>query len=187
MSAEVLRQAFGSTSGVLARISADEFDKPTPCASWKVGDVINHLVGGTTFFAVTAESGVAPAPAEGADHLRGDFKAAYDQGAERAVKAFSAEGAMDKIMRLPYADLPGSVFVFIAAIDTFTHGWDLARATGQSTDLSPGLAAQLLEAAAFIPDKMRGVDGQAPFGPKVQVADSAAAADKLAGFMGRHP
>ena len=185
MSADVLRQAFASTSGVLAGVSAGDLDKPTPCASWNVRDVVNHLVGGTTFFAVTAESGVSPTPSQGADYAGGDFKAAYDTGAERALRAFSADGAMDKVMKLPYADLPGSLFVFIAAIDTFTHGWDLARATGQSTDLNPALAAQLLDAAAFIPDEMRGSDGQAPFGPKVHVPDAAPAADQLAGFMGR--
>lgn len=183
MSAEVLRQAFASTSAVMANVTAGEMDKPTPCASWNVRDLIDHLVGGATYFAVTAESGVAPTAT--AEPFDGDFKVGYDQGAARAVEAFSADGAMDKTMKLPYGDLPGSVFVFIAAIDTFTHGWDLARATGQSTDLDPALAEQLLKAAAIIPDEMRGPDRQAPFGPKVEAPGSATAADALAGFMGR--
>jgi uncharacterized protein (TIGR03086 family) len=72
----------------------------------------------------------------------------------------------------------------IAASDAFTHGWDLARALGQSTDLDPELAAQLL-GASMIPDEFRGPDGQAPFGPKVDVPESAPAADRLAGVLGR--
>ena len=184
MSAEVLRQAFASTGGVLANVSVDQLDLPTPCASWSVRDVVNHVVGGTSYFSVTAETGEAPAVG-GADHTAGDFKAAFEEGAKRAVKAFSAPGAMEKMMKLPFGELPGSIFVFIAANDTFTHGWDLAKATGQSTDLDPALAAQMLQAAQVIPDEMRGPDGQAPFGPKVDVPDSASAADKLAGFMGR--
>jgi uncharacterized protein (TIGR03086 family) len=185
MSAEVLQRAFASTGGVLANVSADQLDLPTPCASWSVRDVVNHVVGGTTYFAVTAETGVAP-PIGNADHTAGDFKSAFEAGAQRAVKAFGVEGALEKMMKLPFGDLPGSIFVWIAANDAFTHGWDLAKATSQSTDLDPDLAAQLLEAAQIIPDEMRGPDGQAPFGPKVDVPDSASAADKLAGFMGRH-
>ena len=47
-------------------------------------------------------------------------------------------------------------------------------------------AGQLLEnARGFIPDAMRGADGQAPFGPRIDVPESAPAADQLAGFLGR--
>src|SRR5262245_25595481 len=140
MGAEVLRQAFASTAGVLAKVATDQLDLPTPCASWTVRDLVNHIVGGTTYVAVTAETGTAP-PVGNEDHTTGDFKAEFREGAERAVQAFSSEGAMDKTMKLPFGELPGSIFVMVAANDTFTHGWDLATATGQSRDLDPGLAA----------------------------------------------
>ena len=187
MSAEVLQQAFASTAGVLANTKDGQLDGPTPCASWRVRDLVNHIVGGTTYFAVTAETGEAP-EVGGEDHTAGDFKAEFDAGAKRAVAAFAADGVMEKALKLPFGELPGSIFVYIAATDTFTHGWDLAKATGQSTDLDPALAKQLLDAvSSFLPDAMRGPDGQAPFGPKVDVASSASAADRLAGFMGRTP
>jgi uncharacterized protein (TIGR03086 family) len=186
MSAEVLEQAFASTGGILANVSGDDLDLPTPCASWSVRDLVNHIVGGTNYFSVTAETGAAP-PVGDADHTTGDFKREFEQGAQRAVKAFSAPGAMEKTMNLPFGQIPGSIFVLIAATDTFTHGWDLAKATGQPTDLDPALADQLFQAAQVIPDEMRGADGQAPFGPKVEVPASASAANKLAGFMGRQP
>jgi uncharacterized protein (TIGR03086 family) len=184
MSAEILRKAFASTAGVLANVSPDQMDQPTPCVSWTVRDLVNHIVGGTTYFAVTAETGTAPPPST-TDHAAGDFKTEFREGAERAVRAFSADGAMDMAMTLPFGELPGSVFVLIASTDTFTHGWDLATATGQPTDLDHAVAAQLYDAVQFLPDDFRGPDGQKPFGPKVDAPDSASAADKLAGFMGR--
>jgi len=184
MSAEVLRKALASTAGVLANVSPDQMDQPTPCVSWTVRDLVNHIVGGTTYFAVTAETGTAP-PVSDADHAAGDFKTEFREGAERAVKAFSADGAMEKPMKLPFGAVPGSVFVLIASTDTFTHGWDLATATGQPTDLDPALAAQLYDAVQFVSDDFRGPDGQAPFGPRVDVPESASPADRLAGFMGR--
>jgi len=185
MSADVLARAFASTARVLANVSDDQMELPTPCVSWTVRDLVNHIVGGTRHFAITAETGTAPSRSD-TDHTAGDFKTEFREGAARAVKAFSAEGAMDKPMKLPFGELPGSVFVLIASTDAFTHGWDLAKATSQSTDLDPTVAGQLLDAVQqFLPDDFRGPDGQAPFGPRVEVPDSASAADRLAGFMGR--
>ena len=189
MSADLLEQAFASTARVLGNVKPNQLDDPTPCASWKIRELLNHVVGGTIFFATVAETGQPPAIGESPpDFSNGDYCAAFEQGAERAVAAFRAEGAMEKQMTLPFGQLPGAVFVNIAATDTFTHGWDLAKATGQSTDLEPELAQRLLEnARGFLPDAMRGPDTQAPFGPRVDVPASSPAADQLAGFLGRTP
>ena len=76
----------------------------------------------------------------------------------------------------------------IDASDQFQHGWDLARATGQAANLDPDVAAKLLEFAQMaIPDTFRGPEGQAPFGAAIDVSESAPAADRLAGFLGRTP
>jgi len=189
MGAELLARSFASTQAVLAGVAPDQLDATTPCASWTVRDLINHIVGGTTFFAVTAETG-GPFESDGEapDCTGGDFVAAFEEGAARAVRAFSAEGAMEKTMRLPFGELPGSVFVNIAAGDTFTHGWDLAKATGQAVDFDPELAAQLLaNARAILSDSMRGPDGRAPFGPEREAPEGASEADRLAAFLGRQP
>ncbi len=187
MGAELLSQGFASTGRVLAGVSPEQLDTPTPCASWTVRDLVNHVVGGTTFFAVTAETGAAPG-GDTSDFATGDYVSAFKEGAARAIQAFEAEGAMEKMMTLPFAELPGRAFVNIATVDTFTHGWDLARATGQPSDLDPELAAQLLSIAkGFVPDSLRGADGQAPFGPKVEPAADACPADQLAAFLGRRP
>ncbi len=189
MGADMLAQAFASTAGVLAGVEAQQLDGSTPCASWRVRELVNHVVGATTYFAVTAETGVAPAgeaEADTTDFCAGDFVTEFNRGAARAVKAFEAEGLMDKTLKLPFAELPGGVFVNIATIDTFTHGWDLAKATGQPTDLDPELATQLLAfAQGFLSDGLRGEDGTAPFGPQVEAPDGAGPADRLAAFLGR--
>ena len=102
------------------------------------------------------------------------------------MAAFQAEGAMDRRVRLPFSELPGSQFLYLAATDTFVHGWDLAMATGQPTDLAPELAAQLLDGARkAIHDSMRGPDGAAPFGPEQKAPQGAGNADQLAAFLGR--
>jgi uncharacterized protein (TIGR03086 family) len=188
MGSEFLSRGFASTARVLAGVQPEQLDLDTPCASWKVRNIVNHIVGGTTFFAVVAETGEAPTRGDTPDFSAGDFVLEYKKGAARAVKAFEADGAMDKTMNLGFAQMPGSAFVTIAATDTFAHGWDLAKATGQPTDLDPELAGELLvRAKGFLPDAWRGPDGQAPFGPVVEPPPGATAADQLAAFLGRQP
>jgi uncharacterized protein (TIGR03086 family) len=63
------------------------------------------------------------------------------------------------------------------------HSWDLAKATGQSTDLDPELAAASLasfRAVAFLP---RG-EGKM-FQEAKPVPPDATPADRLAAFLGR--
>lgn len=189
MGAGIFQRAVDSSRPVLATVTVSQFDEPTPCASWRVRDLINHMVDAATFAATVMETGsFTGAPDGGTDHAAGDFLAAYDRATARAAAGFAAPGALDTTVTLPFADLPASVFLQIASGDAFVHGWDLAKATGQSTDLDPELAAELLAGVtALLPDEFRGPDGQAPFGPKVAVPVDAPVVDQLVGFLGRTP
>lgn len=189
MTAELLAQSFASTRGVLANVTPSQIEGgPTPCASWSVKELVDHIVNGTTFFAAVAETGTSPAEDGYPAFTPEGSLAAFDAGSAQAVRAFAAEGAMERIMHLPFGDIPGSLYVNIAAGDAFTHGWDLARATGQPTDLDPEVAIQLLDfAQAFLSDALRGPEGQAPFGPRQEAPAGASVADQLAAFMGRRP
>jgi len=187
-SADVLERACRSTATVLEAVRSADLDRPTPCASWNVRDVVNHVVGGTGYFAELAEKGAVTDRGDDVDCTGADFAATFRRKAERLVAAFRAPEAMTRPMKVPFGELPGSRCVWIAAGDIFTHGWDLAKATGQPTDLEPDVAARLLtQLEPMLPDDMRGPDGEAAFGPRVDIADSAPAADRLAAFEGRPP
>ena len=43
MATESLTRAFESTGAVLAGIGPDQLELPTPCQSWNVAEVINHM------------------------------------------------------------------------------------------------------------------------------------------------
>lgn len=179
-----LARAFASTRNVLANMKEVDLDASTPCASWTVRDLINHIVGGAHWFGASTEAGASADPGD-QDWTEGDVVASFDAGVARAIAAFDAPGAQEKIIKLPFGDFPGSVYMGLATSDTFTHGWDLARATGQSTDLDPELAEQLLEVAPLtVPDQFRGAEPM-PFGPKADPPAGATAADRLAAFFGR--
>ena len=73
----------------------------------------------------------------------------------------------------------------IAIFDVTTHAWDLAKATGQSTDLDPevaGIAYQVAQGMLRTTCGTRGCSAQ-----PVAVPDDAPVADRLAGLAGRAP
>lgn len=189
MVTENLERAYRSTREVLANVKPDQYDNPTPCSEWTVRRLLSHIIGGSSWFAASVDAGASPEndTSEDTDFTQGDVLAAFDEASQAAVDAFRAPGAQEKIVQLPFGDLPGAIFMAIATNDVFTHAWDLAKATGQPTDLDPELAAQLNEGARMmIGDAFRGPIGSgALFGPEQQAPDGASVADAHAAFMGR--
>src|SRR5215469_1049797 len=92
MTAEIYEQAIASTRGVLANVSKQQLENPTPCAQWKISNVINHVVGGQYWFAAAVNG--EELPAEEVDFASTDFLSAFDEGSSRGLDAFRSEGAM---------------------------------------------------------------------------------------------
>ena len=86
MSTAPLQQAIAATRGVLANVSADQLQNQSPCASWDVAGVINHVVGAQHFFV----AGMKGQPPSGDDTnwAEGDFLAAFDDAAAATVACF---------------------------------------------------------------------------------------------------
>ena len=185
MASEVYEEAVGVAKGVLANVKSDQLDGPTPCASWTTKDLVNHLVGGSYFFAAAMNGEDFGDGSDAPDFASGDFRAAFEAGSSQAVAAFAEPGAMERIVKVPFGEFPGAAWMRLAATDTLTHAWDLAKATGQSTDLAPALAEQLLAGARMaISADIRG-DEPMPFAAEKSCPDGASAADRLAAFLGR--
>lgn len=180
---ESLERAVAAFRQVLAGVSKDDLDTQSTCGSWKVRDIINHVVEGSDFFV----PGLGGEPAGFDDPASGDYHGAYDDAAARTLAAFNAPGALEKAGLGAFDGMPATTMLAIATTDIFTHAWDLANTTGQSTDLDPELAAQALaRAEGFISDSFRGPEGSGKmFGPKQEAPAGATNADKLAAFLGR--
>jgi uncharacterized protein (TIGR03086 family) len=186
MSTQGLEQAFATARVVLANVQPNQLDDATPCQSWKVRDVVNHMVFGSQWFGATMDAGESDNPGDESDVSNQDYMAIFDDGSKKSIEAFGRDGALQKTVKLPFGEFPGAAFMGLAITDQFVHAWDLAKATGQNTDLEPEFAAQLLDSAkATIPDKFRGEDGKMPFGPQQDAPAGASNADQLAAFLGR--
>ena len=184
MTTEVLEQAIATTRGVLANVSRDQLDDATPCASWKVRDLINHIVGGQYFFAGGVRGEL---PSGETDWAAGDFLADFDTRARQCVDAFNSDGAMDKMLTLPFGQMPGSAFIGLASTDTFTHGWDLARAIGQPFDADHDSIEGCLEFIGPISEPGAEANRAPAFGPPMTPPDDASPVDRLIALTGRDP
>ncbi len=183
LSTDSLAAAFGAARGELNRVDTERLDAATPCHSWDVRALVNHVVGAPRFAASRVGGRETSVDV---DFAAGDFVAAHDETSKVALEAFGSPGALERLVEFPFGERPGGFLMFFVASDQLAHAWDLAHATGGSTDIAPGLAAELLEEAkATVTSEMRGPDGEAAFGPEGVVPRGACAADRLAAFLGR--
>jgi Mycothiol maleylpyruvate isomerase N-terminal domain len=92
MSIEPLEQAIASTKAILKEVRPEQLTVQSPCQSWKVSDVINHVVGGQYFFG-GAMRGEQPS-GESPDFASGDFVDSFEKSSSATLDAFRADGAM---------------------------------------------------------------------------------------------
>jgi uncharacterized protein (TIGR03086 family) len=182
----LLERGMDTTTRVIAGVRPEQFDDPTPCEGWKVRDIVNHVIGGNHMFAAAAAGG--PLPAGDTADLAGDDPAtSYAQTAKLALEAWRRPGVAEGTVTLPFGDLPGSMAMGLHLVDHLVHGWDIARATGQSVAVD----ADLAEAAygmmhGNVPEQFRTGDN-APFGPEAPCAEDAPAIERLVAYLGRLP
>ena len=170
------QRAQDAFAAVLAEVTPDQHHSPTPCADWDANAVIQHVIGGNQWVLMVAGREVPELPA--------GLVEAHGASAVAAHAIFAEEDGLTREYELPFAELPGTAFAFLRSGDVFTHAWDLARATGQPTDLDPELAAACLDAARMLMrDGLRG-PGRS-FGAEQPYPDAATTADQLAAFLGR--
>ncbi len=157
----------------------DNLDSRTACEEWTARDLINHLLGGKDVF-VAATEGKAPSgpptgmPPELLDDA--DPVEAFEDVRQAVLEAFGKEG----ILSNPQMQMMAG----IAFVDTLTHGWDLAKGTGQDTTMPPGLADA---ARGAIGGRLTAESRGTAFKPEVEVSDDASAQEKLIAYMGRQP
>lgn len=184
---ENLRWACKSTATIVGNVRRDELAQPTPCRDWTVADLINHIVGATQYFADLAENGASPDDEEWPAYTDGEYVKHFAVQTRRLLDGFSSPTAMERVMQLPTSPSPGSLVIQVATGEIFVHGWDLARATGQSLPEDPGVAAWLWGSSwPALSDDVR-KEHPSVFAPKIPIAAGRPTLDRLLGFLGRDP
>src|SRR3954469_12503147 len=105
-------------AGVVGNISANELDRPTPCAEFTVRGVLEHMIDGATQFAAAYRGTDAAEPATG------DVLAAFGPVLNDLAESMSAPGALDQTLATPFGEMPGETFARYVVLDGLVHGWD---------------------------------------------------------------
>jgi uncharacterized protein (TIGR03086 family) len=175
-----LATAFASDK--VKQVTAADMAKPTPCAEFDLHALLNHLLGGLSMLTTAASGGKATMP-EG-DQVGSDPGATYDERRSALLSALEDPGVLERNWEMPFGSMAGGMMAGIAFMEHLTHGWDVAKATGQDTTIPADLVAECTELVTPM-DAMLRMPGVC--GPRVEVAESASAQDKLIAFLGRTP
>ncbi len=177
------RRSAALADATVSAVRPDQLDDPTPCTQWTVRQLLNHMTGGNLFF-LSLGSG-APPPDRAADHVGADHVASFRASLDQLSALFNEPGFLDREVSTPFGPGVGRVLVGMRFNENLVHSWDVARATGQSTDLEPGLAGVALASlqAAPMVAQARGEGGM--FGAEQSAPAGAPVADRLAAFAGR--
>jgi uncharacterized protein (TIGR03086 family) len=176
---ELLAAALDEARRLVEGIGQGQWDGPTPCAEWSVRDLTGHLVTGNRLFARAVRGDLPPAAPVEQDR----YAAALRESADELLAAFTAPGALDRVVVVPFGRVPGIVALHLRLVEALVHGWDLASATGQVPRFDDESAERGLE---FSRAKLSEVPAnRSPFGPPQPVDPHAPVLDRLAALLGR--
>ncbi len=160
-------------------LSSGDLARPTPCASFDVNQLMNHIRDTHLLLtnAVTRGSVENTAPlSECHAELARDAHTAWD------------ERGHDGTVSLAGHDLPASFVLSLHLVETAVHGWDLATALGRDLDLPDDVVDLIWQLVPGVADdETRGNDTEAAYGPAVYVHPATSSLDRLIAFTGRDP
>ena len=177
-----LREANEVFLEVLRNVTPEQMSLPTPDDEWDVRELINHVVLGNMWSAENIKTGNAPRPSGDVIGDRDPLEA-YSASVDAMMASFEEPGALGRMVTMPFGEMPAAGLAGFRFLDLIVHAWDLAKATGQDTDLAPELCE-----VALVMSRQRMTDmdrTNLPFKVEAPVPAAAPAADRLAGFLGR--
>lgn len=182
----LLLRAVDQALDVAALVRPADLDRPTPCSDYDVRNLLGHVLGVLGRIAHVGRGGrpfdVPSIVLDVTDH---DLPGALAAAAVEVREVWADDALLDRVLHLPFGDVPGRGAALAYVNELTAHAWDLAAALDRREVLDDALAVAALDSATrFIPDVAR---GEIPFGTVVPVPDDASPYDRLAGWLGRDP
>lgn len=180
----VYKRAVDQTGRIVAGVKSDQLGDTTPCADWDVKALLNHTIAVAVAFGGSARGeAFDPTPfGEGVDNVGDDASTSYAAAAKAIHAALERPGVLDGNWFMPFGEVPAQMGVAFCTLELSQHGWDIARATGQTPDFDDEVSGVALDTAKAAGDVVRqpGV-----FGPEADCPESAPLHDRVAAFVGR--
>ncbi|MBP5880351.1 TIGR03086 family metal-binding protein [Streptomyces scabiei] len=186
---DVLDASHEALRTAVRAVPADGWDLPTPCGEWTVTQVFQHAVGDQIGFAaaLTGEPGPDFDPFAPSGELEGaDPAVLLEDALARAAKAWAGvdRGTAEVPVPVPPHRLSPWSGSAACGLDAAVHAWDIARATGRPSPLTPESARPLLEVAREIVEPLRPYGAYAAALAPEQGDDDVA---DLLRYLGRDP
>lgn len=177
------QQAALQAGTIVAGVSSDQLTLPTPCTEFDVHALVNHMVGGLYMFDAAARAASIEMSALEHDFVADGMTDSYNKASAQLQEALGAEGVIMGKWEMPFGTMPGMIAIGIGIIESVQHGWDLAKATGQSAAFDNELLEICMRTAKMMPVEQS--RNPRVFGPEQPAPDGATLADELAAFLGR--
>jgi uncharacterized protein (TIGR03086 family) len=181
-----LGAAADEVARVVAGIRDDQPGHRTPCEDMPVAAMLDHMVGLTLAFRLSAEKTPLPgAPSASADRLVDDWRNRLPAQLSALAEAWRAPSAWEGTASAGGVEMPAPAMAVVALDELVIHGWDLAVATGQPYSVSDADASACLGFASSFGDAPEERAGL--YGPRVPVPADAPVFERLLGETGRDP
>ena len=161
---------------VLRGLTLEDLAKPTPCADFTCGQLVEHLC-----HSLEQLGGMA-----GARVVSPEAGSLEDKVSVMAAQAIDGWRRVDLAGTVPSGgrEMPASFAATILPVELALHGWDLAQASGQQLRISEELVAYLHTLAEGLVPAGR---QNGSFAAEVEPGAGAGPLDRLAAFSGRVP
>lgn len=188
---------------LLDGVTDDQLAGPTPCADTPVAALLDHLMGLSLAFTWAANKtgpdptgtgqggdgqpgGTGPAGSAAAN-LDPQWRTVLPKRLFELVQAWREPAAWEGMTEAGGVTMPAEVMGVVALDELVLHGWDLAKATGQTFTCDPHSTAVVLAFTAESAKPENAANRAGLFGPVVDVAEDAPPLDRALGFAGRDP
>lgn len=179
------------STALVAKATLDDLDRPTPCSTWTLGDLLAHMTAQHHGFAAAARGHGAGPGIWKPRPLAADPVAAYAGAADDVLSAFAGGEVLEREFALPEfgsgARFPGAQAIGFHFVDYVVHGWDVARSLGLPFDLDDDLAEDALPIALAVPGGDSRLRPGAAFRPELPAPENSSPVDRILTALGRSP
>ncbi len=187
-----LEPAAHQMARLIAATPDERLASATPCEAYSLGDLLDHVGGLTRAFTTAAtkqgeSTGATSAPQGDAANLPDDWRTRIPADLDELVIAWRDPEAWTGMTAAGGIELPGEVAGVVALNELVVHGWDVAKAIGESYE---GDTVAIEACHDFVTQFSGPESGDAragAFGPVVDVPEQAPLLDRLVGLAGRDP
>ena len=183
-----LTQPAAQIATLVAGVSDDQLDHPTPCSEMTVAGLLDHLAG--LALAFTDAAGKVSGPTTGTPPQPGttapeNWRTLIPTRLEALVAAWSEDSAWEGETTVGGVTMPATDIGYVLNNELVLHGWDLASATDQPFEVAEANLDASWVTVFNTPDDP---DARASlFGTRLPVADSAPLFDRVLAGAGRDP